>query len=205
MRAILLVLLCSVSVLADGINKPKHKHKPKRKAVKTEVTKVVVKPIVKPIKPPELLTTKYDEVLGYPFMRPLQPLNNIPPLKPELITTREVAEYPFEESHKPKFLFILIGAAAIPFLIPHGDNTPPPIAFVPPQITPFGVNPTTGPTPDSTPGSTPVPIPEPRSVPTPEVVPTTTVPEPTSIILFVSGLAIMLRRRVTAHFIKTRR
>jgi hypothetical protein len=190
MRAILLILLCAVSVLADGVNKPKRKPKPKRKA-ETQATKVVVTPKAHPVKPPELLTTKYDELLNYPFLRPLQPLNEIPTIKPEVITTREVAVYPFEESRKPKFWFLLIGAAAIPFLVPHGDgNTPPPIAFVPPpEITPFGVNPT----------------PSPTAGPTPEVGPTTTVPEPTSVILFVSGLAIMLRRKVAAHLIKTRR
>jgi len=191
MRAILLILICSVSVLADGVNKPKRK--PKRKAV-TQATKVVVTPKAHTVKPPQLLTTKYDELLNYPFLRPLQPLNDIPPIKPEVITTREVAVYPFEESHKPKFWFLLIGAAAIPFLVPHGDN-PPPIAFVPPEITPF-VNPTTGPTPSSSPISSPGP--------TPEVVPTTTVPEPTSIILFVSGLAILVKRKVTGHLIKRR-
>ena len=196
MKAILLILLCSVSVLADGVNRPKRKVKPKRKAEQSQATKVVVTPKLKPIKPPELLTTKYDELLGYPFLRPLLPLNDIPPLKAEVLETREVAVYPFEESHKPKFWFLLIGAAAIPFLIPHGDN-PPPIVLVPPQITPFSINPTTGPTP----GSTPTPTPG----SSPEVVPTSTVPEPTSIILFVSGLAILVKRRVTGHLIKTRR
>ena len=194
MRAILLILLCAVSVLADGVNKPKRK--PKRKAV-TQATKVVVTPKAHPIKPPALLTTKYDVLLNYPFLRPLRPLNDIPPVKPEVITTREVAQYPFEESRKPKFWFLLIGAAAIPFLVPHGDN-PQPIAFVPPEITPF-INPTTGPTPSSSPGSSPTPTPEaePRGGPPP-----TTVPEPTSIILFVSGLAILLKRRVSGHLIK---
>jgi len=189
MKAILLILLCSVSVLADGVNTPKRKRRPKRKAEQSQATKVVVTPKAHPVKLPELLTTKYDELLGYPYQRPLLPLNDIPPLKPEVIETREVAVYPFEESHKPKFWFLLIGAAAIPFLVPHGHgDTPPPIVS-PPQITPFVVNPTTGPTPG----------------PTPEVVPTTTVPEPTSIVLFVSGLAILLKRRVTGHLIKTRR
>jgi hypothetical protein len=178
MRAILLILVCCVTVLADGVNKPKRK--PKHKVQQVKAVKVET-PKVKPVKPPDLLTTKYDELLGYPYSRPLQPLLDIPPLKSELITTSQVAVYPFEESRKSKLWFLLIGTAAIPFLIPNHEDSPTPITLGPtPQVGPLTINPTTGP-------------------------PTTTVPEPASVVLFVTGLAIILKRKVTAHLIKTRR
>jgi hypothetical protein len=182
MRAILLILVCSLSVLADGINKPKPK--PKRKVHKVQQTKVVKveTPKVAPVKPMGLLATKYDELLGYPYLRPLQAPLDVPPLTPELITTSQMAVYPFEESRRPKLWFLLIGTAAIPFLIPHSEDSPTPIDLVPtPQSGPLTINPVTAPTP------------------------TTPVPEPTSIVLFITGLAIILKRKVIGHLIKTGR
>jgi hypothetical protein len=204
MKALLLILICSISVLADGINKPKPKRKPKPKVHKVEGIKVT--PLPKAPKPPEMLTTKYDELLGYPYLRPLQPLNEIPAIKPEVLTTSEVAVYPFDETRRPKLWFLLIGTAAIPFLIPRGDDSPIPTPFAaPPQVVPVDINPTTGPTP----GSSPSPSSSPSSSPgpSPGINPTTSeVPEPTSIVLFVSGMAMIFRRRIraAAHHIRTR-
>ena len=194
MKVLLLILICSISVFADGINKPK----PKRKVHKVQGIKIDNTPKVKPVKPPEMLTTKYDELLGYPFLKPLQPLNEIPALPPEILTTSEVAVYPFEETHRPKLWFLLIGTAAIPFLIPHGDDTPIPTPFsAPPQVVPVDVNPTTGPSPSPSPGSSPGP-PAPREI--------TEVPEPTSVLLFVTGMAMIFRKKIkgTALRIGTR-
>ena len=192
MKALLLILICSISVLADGINKPKRKPKPKVHKVQG----IKVTPLPKPPKPPEMLTTKYDELLGYPYLKPLAPLNDVPPVPPELITTSEVAVYPFEETHRPKLWFLLIGTAAIPFLIPHDDDNPVPTPFsVPPSAVPFEVNPTTGPTPGSSPGSSP------------GVNPTASeVPEPTSIVLFVTGMGMIFRKKIraAAHRIRKR-
>jgi hypothetical protein len=181
MKALLLILICAITVLADGVNKPKPKPKPRRKVHKVEGIKVT--PLPKPPKPPEMLTTKYDELLGYPFLKPLQPLNEIPPMKPEVITMSEVAVYPFEETHRPKLWFLLIGTAAIPFLIPHGeDNVPPNVIVPPPPGVPFDVTPTASPSP----GSSPVVVPQ----------GTSEVPEPSSIILFVSGVAMLFRKKI---------
>jgi len=183
MKALLLILVCSISVLADGINKPKPKPKPRPKVHKVQGIKVT--PLPKPPKPPELLTTQYDELLGYPFLRPLQPFNEVPALKPEILTTSEVAIYPFDETRRPKLWFLLIGTAAIPFLISHGEDSPP-ITLVPtPGIVPFDVPPTGSSSPNVT----------------------TPVPEPTSVILFVTGMAMIFRRKVkdAARQLKTRR
>jgi len=199
MKALLLILICSISVFADGINKPKPK--PKRKVHKVQGIKIENTPKMKPIKPPEMLTTKYDELLNYPFLRPMLPLNEIPPIRPEILTTSDVAVYPFEETHRPKLWFLLIGAAAIPFLIPHDSDTPPPIITGPtPGVVPV-INPTTGPSPSPTPtpDSSPGPGPGPKEI--------TEVPEPTSVVLFVTGMAMIFRKKVrsAANRLRTKR
>jgi hypothetical protein len=132
----LALLTISSICMADGVNKPK------KKRHKAAVVKQDTKPAAKP-KLPSLLTSKYD-LIAEPFVRPLRPLNEIPPLPAEVLVTTETRVYDFEEDKKPKWAWLLLGTAAIPFLIPHGhdDVIPVPPVGPAPQIAPQSVPPT---------------------------------------------------------------
>lgn len=118
---ILLLLMLAHPAFGDGINKPKKKvHKT------VPVKKVTVIPQPKTPKPPSILTTKDMDLLASIEPKPLQPLLDIPALPPIVITTTETNTWTFDEDKKCKYCFFLLGAAVIPFLIPHGDEVPTP-------------------------------------------------------------------------------